>query len=126
MNTTLIGRWGEAEAAAYLEGKGYRILESNYRSRYGEIDLIAAKGNIVAFVEVKLRNNPAFATGAESVTERKIAKIVTTAGAWVVAHADEGWQPRFDVIEVTPTAGYQPGTAGINHIVNAFGAPGRD
>ena len=54
-DTRLLGRFGEAAAAEYLRGRGYAILGMNYRTRLGEIDVIASKGKYVAFVEVKLR-----------------------------------------------------------------------
>ena len=58
-DAALLGRWGEKQAAGYLHQKGYRLLAAGYRCRMGEIDLIAQKGRELAFVEVKLRRNPA-------------------------------------------------------------------
>ena len=59
MNTTLLGRWGEEQAARYLESKGYRIVTRNFYSRWGEIDIIAETDDILVFVEegvlIKLR-----------------------------------------------------------------------
>ena len=119
MNTTLIGRWGEAEAAAYLEGKGYRILESNYRSRYGEIDLIAAKGNIVAFVEVKLRKSPDFAAAREYVDRRKQDRLRATASMYL-AQNPANLRCRFDIIEIYAPDGMNTAHPEINHMEDAF------
>ena len=120
MNTTEIGRWGETEVARYLEKQGYTIVEKNYRTRFGEIDLIAQKGKIVAFVEVKLRSSSDFARGIEAVDRTKIQKILVTAGNWIIQHED--CQPRFDVAEVCPDPahGLTPGTAKINYLAAAF------
>ena len=57
MSTTLTGKWGEALAAEYLRKNGYQIVAANYHSRFGELDLVAKKKKILAFIEVKLRKN---------------------------------------------------------------------
>ncbi len=62
-DNNLLGRWGEALAAAYLRGKGFAIAAANYRSRYGEIDLIAQNEADVVFAEVQLRASGRFAVG---------------------------------------------------------------
>lgn len=67
-DASLLGRWGEKQAAGYLHQKGYRLLAAGYRCRMGEIDLIAQKGRELAFVEVKLRRNARFAEPREQVT----------------------------------------------------------
>ena len=71
----LLGREGEAEAARYLERKGYKILGLNYSCRYGEIDVIAEKDGCAAIVEVKLRESADFAEAREFVTRSKQAKL---------------------------------------------------
>ena len=75
MNTTLTGREGEAKAAAYLRKKRYDIIGANYRCRFGELDLIAKKGELVVFVEVKLRKNDRFGAAADAVTASKREKL---------------------------------------------------
>ncbi len=67
----LTGAWGEALAAEYLRGKRYQILAAGYRSRFGEIDLIAANRKYLVFVEVKLRKNSNFAQAMEFVDSAK-------------------------------------------------------
>ncbi len=113
MNTSLAGRQGEAIAAEYLRGKKYTIIAAGYRCRFGEIDLIASKGDIVAFVEVKLRKDDRFAKAYEAVTPAKMGKIKITASKWLSENSGN-FQPRFDIIEV------YTGTGRLNHIENAF------
>lgn len=113
MNTQLAGREGEARAAQYLRRRGWTVLDANYRSRFGEIDLIARKRNTVAFVEVKLRRDARFAAAAEAVTPRKQEKLRLTAQQWIAEHGD-ALDLRFDIIEIYTASGE------INHIENAF------
>ena len=115
----LRGRMGEDICAAYLRRRGYEILASSYHSRYGEIDIIAAKGGIVAFVEVKLRENGSFAAALEAVDAHKRERIRRTALMWLAANGD-ALQPRFDVCEIYLPAGAQPSGAKINYMENAF------
>lgn len=118
MNTTLLGRWGEALCAEYLRKKKYKIIAVNYRSRYGEIDLIAETKTHIVFCEVKLRKNDRYGKAYEYVTASKQKKIKMTAQMWLSRHTTEKYV-RFDVFEV-----YAPeGTSGsyeINHIESAF------
>ncbi len=93
------GAWGEDAACRYLEGLGYRIVERNFRTRFGEIDIIAERGAYIVFAEVKSRKNARFAEAREFVTEAKQRKILTTAELWLSEHRTK-LQPRFDVIEV--------------------------
>lgn len=113
MNTQLAGREGEARAAQYLRRRGWTMLDANYRSRFGEIDLIARKRNTVAFVEVKLRRDARFAAAAEAVTPRKQEKLRLTAQQWIAEHGD-ALDLRFDIIEIYTASGE------LNHIENAF------
>ena len=76
MNTTLAGREGEAKAAEYLRKKRYEIIGANYRCRFGELDLIAKKRDLVIFVEVKLRKNDRFGAAADAVTLFKQNKLL--------------------------------------------------
>ena len=111
----LIGREGEAEAARYLERKGYKIIGLNYSCRVGEIDVIAEKDGFAAIVEVKLRESSEFAEAREFVTRSKQAKLRRAAEHWMMTSETE-LQPRFDVIEIY-TGGREHV---INHIENAF------
>ena len=112
------GSFGEERAARYLRRKGYRIVERNFRCRQGEIDLIARKGRILAFVEVKLRKDDRFAAAREFVTPAKQARILAAAGLYL-ASVEEELQPRFDVIEIYAPAG-ERGPVRIEHIEDAF------
>lgn len=69
------GRSGEALAISYLKKKGYKILEKNYRTRFGEIDVIASKEDVLVFIEVKTRNTDVFGAPEESVTVEKQERI---------------------------------------------------
>lgn len=119
MNTKkVIGDAGEDAAANYLKKAGYRIIDRNYRTRLGEIDLIARRKEFVVFVEVKMRKSDAFAQAREFVTYSKQQRIIAAARSWLVEHdKDEKYQPRFDVIEVYGTPEQ---IREINHIENAF------
>ncbi|MBD0323261.1 MAG: YraN family protein [Aldersonia sp.] len=94
-----LGARGEDLAAAYLEETGLRIVCRNWRCRYGELDVIARDGPIVAFVEVKTRTGRAFGLPAEAVTFAKQARIRRLAGMWLAEQP--GWvDVRFDVVSV--------------------------
>ena len=99
MDVRSLGAFGEERAARYLRWHGYRILERNFRCRMGEIDIIARKGKILAFVEVKLRRDDRFAEAREFVTAAKQRRILAAAQLYLSAHPDEDLQPRFDVLE---------------------------
>ena len=119
MREKLLGAWGEARAAEYLEKKGYRILSRGYQTRFGEIDLIAADAKFLAFVEVKTRKDDDFAEAWESVGARKRARIRRTAEIWLYVYPAE-LQPRFDVIEVYAPAGVRTKNPEIRHWEDAF------
>ena len=112
------GARGEKLAAGYLKKNGYKILEKNYKSKLGEIDLIACDKRYVLFVEVKTRSADPFLSGQYAVDKRKQFHIIRTAAGWM-EETKTPLQPRFDVIEVEidrPTGKL----AGINHIKAAF------
>ena len=115
----LLGRWGEALAACYLEKKGYRLVASNYTCRFGEIDLIVANRTSLVFVEVKLRKSDAFAAAAEFVDRRKQQRIKTTAELWLSLNETD-LQPRFDVVEIYAPEGMDTKRPKINHLEDAF------
>lgn len=91
--------WGERQAKAYLERQGLLILAQNYRTRYGEIDMIATDDAYIIFVEVKMRRNKQFALAREHVTLKKQQKILLAAEGFLQKMPDTR-QPRFDVLEV--------------------------
>tara|TARA_R110001606_G_scaffold8325_7_gene36531 strand:- start:3817 stop:4188 length:372 start_codon:yes stop_codon:yes gene_type:complete len=95
------GRTGEPLAAIWLRLKGYRILETRLRTPVGEIDLIASKGRIIAFVEVKARARRDYALGA--VTPAGWQRISRAADYWMARrprYADYGW--RYDLVAIQP------------------------
>ena len=95
------GRRAEIAAALLLQLKGYRILARRYRAPGGEIDLIARRGRLVAFVEVKLRAT--LDTAAESITTHGRGRIVAAAGAWVARNpAVADCDLRFDAVLCAP------------------------
>ena len=115
----LSGAWGEALAAKYLTKKRYKIIATNFRSRFGEIDLIAANRHFLVFVEVKLRKNDRFASARDSVDRRKQDKIRVTASMYLSRYPTK-LQPRFDVIEIYCPEGYATEKPEIIHIEGAF------
>lgn len=78
-----LGDWGENKAAEFLKLQGYQILCQNYRSPFGEIDIIALKKEIIFFIEVKTRQNQKYGKGFESITLRKLQKIKKTAECYM-------------------------------------------
>ena len=114
-----LGAWGEEQAARWLRRKGYTIVERNYACRFGEIDLIARRRGVIAFVEVKLRKNANFAAAREFVTYGKQQRILKSASLWLAAHDCE-LQPRFDVIEIYAPDGMATARPLINHLEDAF------
>lgn len=116
---SLTGPWGETLAAMYLRKKRYAILASNYRCKFGEIDLIAANRKYIAFVEVKLRKSDQFAKAREFVSPAKQQRLRTTALLWLQANPDRR-QPRFDVIEIYAPQGVETAQPEIIHWEDAF------
>lgn len=115
----LTGAWGEALAAEFLRRKRYVIVASGYRSRFGEIDLIARDKKHLVFVEVKLRKSDAFAQAREFVDERKRDKIRVTAAIYL-ENRQTKLQPRFDVIEIYAPQGRDTVEPKIIHLEDAF------
>ena len=96
-----LGREGEARAAHFLETRGYRIVARNVRADRVEIDLIARRGNLLVFIEVKSRRGSRHGDAAEAVDERKQRRIRRGAHAWLAANpleARRARERRFDVV----------------------------
>ncbi len=115
--TTSLGKKGEDVVADYLQQKGYAILAQNYRSKLGEIDIIARKNETLAFVEVKLRKNPYFPM-TQLITPSKQKKIIKTAEIYRAKKGIINANFRFDIALVT-LPNTQPS---ITYIDNAFTA----
>lgn len=117
MNRKEVGDRGEKAAQSFLQKKGYRIKETNYRCREGEIDIVAEKKNCLIFVEVRTKTSTEFGSPEESVTAAKKGKLTATALSYVSSHKNvpEAWQIDFIGIELDgkgkPTR--------IEHIENA-------
>jgi len=73
------GKLGEQIAGDYLTKKGYRIIRQNFQTRFGELDIIAAKDNFLVFIEVKLKIGTAFGRPEEMITQKKLSQIKNTA-----------------------------------------------
>ena len=100
MNHLKKGLAEEAKACEYLEKKGYQIIERNYRSGKGEIDIVAFSEKCLCFVEVKFRKNNAYGYPEDFVTHKKLLMIQQTAEAYII---EKNWHGRirFDVISIT-------------------------
>lgn len=108
----IVGGIGEAKAFLYLKNKGYRIIDTNYKNKIGEIDIIAAKDNYLIFIEVKNRSTLMFGYPREAVTTKKQQKIRNVATLYLIKNGKMNANVRFDVIEVNGD--------NIEHIENAF------
>ena len=113
------GKWGEDVALKYLTEKGYSAVAEEFRSRFGEIDLIVKNFEYIVFVEVKLRKNANFAHAREYVGKDKQRKMTATANLWLASQRTK-LQPRFDVIEIYAQDGENTTSPEIVHIENAF------
>lgn len=95
------GLSAETRAAAYLMAKGYRILMRRFRTPYGEIDIVAKRRNLLAFVEVKARAT--LDDAAYAVTPRQQKRIIDAANAWLMAHPEHAtFDIRFDAVLIAP------------------------
>lgn len=113
------GAIGEVIAARFLREKGYRIITGNYRTRVGEIDIIAKDDRYIIFVEVKARVEESLYTPREAVTRQKQQKIIRSAALFLERYPSE-LQPRFDVIEIVTAKFHPMEVRELNHIVSAY------
>lgn len=109
----LLGRLGEQSASKYLAKKKYKIIEKNFTTKVGEVDLIALYGDLLVFIEVKTRSSTAYGNPAEAVDYNKQRKYVLLAEQYVFMHPEHNKRSiRFDVVEILNEQ--------INHIEGAF------
>ena len=101
-----IGKWGEAVAMEYLRTKGYAILENNFRTPFGEIDIIASVEGLIVFVEVKTRTSRTFGLPEEALTYRKLKHMRSCAEYYAAGHDIGTWQ--CDAIAVEKIRGATP------------------
>jgi len=100
MTTRQVGDRGEEAAAVYLEARGYRIRERNWKTRWCEIDIVAEKDQVVHFVEVKYRSHDRQGDGLEYITDKKLQQMAFAAELWVAKHRYVG-DYALDAIAVT-------------------------
>src|SRR5437867_11804232 len=115
-----LGEDGERAAARFLEARGYRILERNSRTRRGEIDLIAEDGQMLVFVEVKVRLDDRFGGPAAAITRAKQARIARLAQQYLQYRRVGDRTCRFDVVLIW---GADPKTQRIELLPGAFEMP---
>lgn len=113
-----VGSHGEFIAINYLKNIGYEIIENNFRSRVGEIDIIAKDGGYIIFIEVKSRYGKLFGAPSESVTYNKQLKLYKTAQYYIMKKNLHNNYFRFDVVEILFTS--DNNKASINIIKDAF------
>lgn len=111
-----LGLKGEEAAKRYLRKKGFKILDTNYQCRFGEIDIIAQKKDTIVFCEVKTRSEGMLAAPQESVDYFKQQKMIKTAQIWLQAKGIDDRPMRFDVLAIT----FSAGKAEVEHIENAI------
>jgi putative endonuclease len=114
MNT--FGKIAEMQAWKYLENKKYKLIDFNYQTRFGEIDIIAENKKYIVFVEVKMRSSNYMAEPMEYVDYNKQKRIIATAQMYLSQNKTKK-QPRFDVIEII-SDNYE--IKSIKHLENAF------
>jgi putative endonuclease len=95
-----LGESGEEIACRELGARGYAIVARRYRTRYGEIDIVARHGDVLVFVEVKARVGDAFGTGAEAVTGYKRRRVAQMAADFLVRRRLQDRPCRFDVVSI--------------------------
>ena len=116
-----LGDLGEQIAVQYLREKGYPILERNYISKLGEIDIIAAINKDIYFIEVKTRTRNDYGLPQEAVNQAKQRKIIKTAIAYLKSEGYSDYNCRFDIISVLMDKNNHPQS--IDFIENAFSPP---
>lgn len=114
-----LGAWGEEKAARFMIRQGYTLVMRNFRSRYGEIDLIMENEECLVFVEVRLRKSTRFGTPEETVDARKQEKLRLTAEYYLQNYPTTK-QPRFDVVALYAKDGMETKPLPVRHIENAF------
>ncbi|MBI5643895.1 MAG: YraN family protein [Deltaproteobacteria bacterium] len=100
LDKVIKGRKGEEEAAVLLKKKGYKIIEKNYRCRFGEIDIIAKDGGTLVFVEVKARTSDRFGTPKCGVDFRKQRHMTLASSCYIVERGIGDLDVRFDVVSI--------------------------
>ncbi len=113
---SILGRAGEGLAQDVLRRAGLQILECNYRCSSGEIDIVAARGDLLVFCEVKTRKSDLFGDPSEAVNWRKQRRLRSLAGCWLRERGGRWRDIRFDIVSVI----VRGGRAEATHIPDAF------
>ena len=111
-----IGKWGEQVAAEYLAKKGYTILETNTRTPFGEIDIVACVEDVIIFVEVKARTSHSFGLPEEALTRRKLTHMRACASYYAAKNEIDTWQ--CDAISVEGKPGQTPHIEHFENVTN--------
>ena len=114
-----LGAWGEEKAVRFLQQQGYSLVTRNFRSRFGEIDIIVENDDFLVFVEVRLRKTTNFGAPEETVDARKQQKLRLTAEHYLQKKSTNK-QPRFDVVALYAKDGMDTKPLPVRHIKNAF------
>lgn len=117
-NNKIIGDYGEGLACNYLIQNEYKILCRNYRTRFGEIDIIALKGKVLHIFEVKSRYSLKFGFPSECINKIKMQNIITTTQQYIYEYKFFKTNVEFDLIEIV--LNYDNDNFIINHIKNIF------
>ncbi len=112
-----LGDFGERLALQHLKAHGYRIRDRNFRTREGELDIVAERDGVLVFLEVRTRRGQAMGTAAESVTPAKQRRLIALAQAYAQTHEDLPPQHRIDVITLTLAPNGR--LLALDHIQNA-------
>lgn len=116
MDKKTVGSIGEIEAVKFLKKNKYKILDTNYTTKFGEIDIICTNKDYIVFVEVKTRNKDTLVEGVFAVNKIKQTHILRTANSYLLSNKIKK-QPRFDIIEVECCDDcYKV----VNHYIDAF------
>ena len=114
-----LGAVAERDALRYLQRRGLTLITRNYRTRFGEIDLIMQHGHVVVFVEVRYRKNDDFGRAAETITRGKKRRIAAAAEQFLMSHSRRGNPTaRFDVVTINAADSHRP----VEWFQNAFAA----
>ena len=113
-----IGNTGEHLAAEYLKEKGYQLLDQNFHTRYGELDLVMLNNEIIVFVEVKARTSKAFGSPEDSITPSKLEHIQNAGLLWLQEHPEAPDDWRIDVVSILMDHNRKP--KNIKHFINAI------
>jgi putative endonuclease len=113
-NTTSIGIEAESKACDYLQNKGYKIIERNYRNRFSEIDIVCLDSEYICLVEVKYRKNSSYGGGAGAINRDKQGRLRRAFEYWLMENENySNLQPRIDIVSVDSLDN-------IEHIENAI------